>query len=105
MKVEDSQKILSTTLGPKQTETQQGPAEQRPAGGREDSVSSVPARVELSEQSKGAQKAADVARKTPEVRWEKVEALREKIAAGEYHVDPQDVADKIVKHLLSELIR
>jgi len=105
MKVEDSQKILSTTLGPKQTETQQGLAEQRPAGGREDSASSVPARVELSEQSKGAQKAADVARKTPEVRWEKVAALKEKVAAGEYQVDPQDVADKIVKHLLSELIR
>jgi len=105
MKVEDSQKILSTTLGTKQTETQQGPAEQRPAAGREESVSSVPARVELSEQSKGAQKAADIARKTPEVRREKVKALKEKIAAGKYQVDGKDVADKMVKHLLSELIR
>ena len=44
-------------------------------------------------------KAAAVA--APDVREEKIQALREKILAGKYKVDPHAVADRLVDEHLS----
>ncbi|MGV1100159.1 flagellar biosynthesis anti-sigma factor FlgM [Thiovibrio sp. JS02] len=59
-------------------------------------------RVELSAGSLEVQKAKDILEQTPEVRVDKVQALKEQIARGEYTVDPYKLADKMMASLLSE---
>ncbi len=61
-------------------------------------------RVELSELSRLAEQAKEVVAKTPEVRVERVEALKERVDSGTYEVDSEKVAAKLVDEHLSELI-
>lgn len=61
-------------------------------------------RVVLSGRSKTADQAREVVAKTPEVRLERVEVLKEKMDRGEYHVDSEKVAAKLVEEHLSELL-
>jgi negative regulator of flagellin synthesis FlgM len=104
MKVEDSQQIAATVLKGKKTEKQQDkPVDSSPQN-EAMGTSSEPARIEISQQSREAQKAAEISRQTPEIREDKVQALKAKIERGEYSVDSRDVADKIMRDLLSELI-
>jgi len=35
----------------------------------------------------------------PEIREERVQALRHAVASGEYHPDPQEVAGAVIEHL------
>lgn len=65
----------------------------------------VPAdRVELSAGSQDVQKAKGILEQTPDVRADKVQALREKIADGDYTVDPHRIADSLLTSLLSESV-
>ena len=105
MKVEDSQQITAATLKGKPAGNKEEKVARQSPQTEESTMPSAPARVEISEESKEAQRVAELARATLEVRQEKVEALREKIEAGEYKVDSQKVADKMLRQLLSELIR
>ena len=105
MKIQDTQKSISATLQSKQAEAKQEAPPQKTDVSEESTTSSVSARVNLSEVSKGAQKAAEIVRETPDVRLEKVQALKEKIEAGEYEVDSRKVADKMLRDLLSDLVR
>ena len=59
-------------------------------------------RVELSAGSAKVQKMRGILQKTPFVRTEKVQALKEKIEQGEYQIDPYKVADKMLMSLLSD---
>ena len=59
-------------------------------------------RVELSAGSAKVQKMRGILQKTPFVRMEKVQALKEKIDQGEYQIDPYKVADKMLMSLLSD---
>ena len=59
-------------------------------------------RVELSAGSEKVQKMRGILKKTPFVRMEKVQALKEKIEQGEYQIDPYKVADKMLMSLLSD---
>ena len=61
-------------------------------------------RVELSAGSLDVQKIKDVLAETPDVRIEKVKALKEQIERGQYSVDSREVADKMLISLLSENI-
>jgi negative regulator of flagellin synthesis FlgM len=54
--------------------------------------------------SRLAAKAKAATEAAPEVRVEKVDALKAQINAGDYKVDPDKVAQKLVEEHLSELI-
>ena len=62
--------------------------------------------VKLSNQALEAQtakqKALDIALNTPDVRMDKVEEFKAKIKNGEYKVDPELVAEGIVREALRE---
>lgn len=55
------------------------------------------AKTEISSKAKEAAKAKEVATNAPDVREEKIQELRRRIAEGKYKVDPEAVADKIVQ--------
>lgn len=58
------------------------------------------ARAEISARAKELAKAKDVASKTPDVREEKIAELKKRIASGQYQVDSNAVADRMVaEHL------
>lgn len=59
-------------------------------------------KVELSAGSLDVQKAREILEQTPDIRVDKVQALKEKIAGGEYEIDPHRLADKMLLSLLSE---
>jgi len=62
-------------------------------------------RVELSPQSREMNKMNEILATTPEVRTEKVAALKNAISDGTYNVKPADVADKMVQEMALELNR
>lgn len=59
-------------------------------------------RVVLSAGTMEVQKAREVLAQTPAVRTERIQALQEQIARGEYRVDPYKIADKMLINLLSD---
>lgn len=59
--------------------------------------------VNLSAVSKEAQLMRDVISSEPDIRVEKVEALKEMIQSGSYEIDEERVADKIVDAFLDEI--
>jgi len=67
--------------------------------------SSAQDKVEFSTQSREMQKIYDVLQTTPDVRAEKVSALKKAIAEGEYHVDNEDLADKMIKESILDVVR
>ncbi|MBW2061037.1 MAG: flagellar biosynthesis anti-sigma factor FlgM [Deltaproteobacteria bacterium] len=61
-------------------------------------------KVQLSQQSREIARAKELAETAPAVRQEKVEAIKAKLAAGTYDVEAEDVADRMLKEALQELI-
>ena len=61
-------------------------------------------KVELSSGSVDVQRMHEIIQQSPEVRAEKVQTLKERIAKGEYTVDPYKVADKLLLSLLQDNI-
>lgn len=59
-------------------------------------------RVDLSAGSLDMQKAKSIIAQTPEIRMDKVQALQDQIARGEYTVDPHRLADTMMASLLSD---
>ncbi len=49
------------------------------------------------------EKILSVLKKTPDIRADRVAALRRLIEAGEYHVASEDLAEKMLKESLLEL--
>ena len=60
-------------------------------------------KVELSRLAKDLQRATEIAKAAPEVRPEKVAALKEKIENGSYEVDSKKVASKMIVDSLTRL--
>ena len=60
--------------------------------------------VSLSQASKEAQQIQAAIENEPEVRAEKVAALREEIESGRYKVDNEAVADKLVDSFIDEFV-
>ncbi len=74
-----------------------------------DSASSAPSasggsseQIALSSKAKDIQKAHEVIRSTPDIRTDKVNAIKQQIADGSYKVDSQAVADKILKQVVND---
>jgi len=61
-------------------------------------------RVNLSDRARIAGKARAAVEEAPEVRVERVESIKAQVEAGEYRVDPEEVAQKMVDEHLSELL-
>jgi negative regulator of flagellin synthesis FlgM len=96
----DGQSIRQITQGMKPPQSDKNP----PAS----SVSSRDAdsdRVELSPQSRDMKKIHEILATTPEVRTEKVAALKKAIEDGTYKVKAEDIADKMVKEMVFEFNR
>ncbi|MBI4378350.1 MAG: flagellar biosynthesis anti-sigma factor FlgM [Nitrospinae bacterium] len=58
--------------------------------------------VILSERVKDIQKAKEIAKNTPDVRTERVAELKEQIEKGKYHINSKDIAEKMLKDVVSE---
>ncbi|MFH0811079.1 MAG: flagellar biosynthesis anti-sigma factor FlgM [Pseudomonadota bacterium] len=73
--------------------------------GRRQTEAAPPVRdnVELSRLAKDIQKAAEIAKATPDVRVEKVAALKDRVQSGSYEVSSKDVATKMVVDTLARL--
>ena len=61
-------------------------------------------RVEISPKASDLNKIREIVRKTPDIREEKVASLREKIAAGNYSIRGQEIADKMLRESLLESV-
>jgi negative regulator of flagellin synthesis FlgM len=70
------------------------------AGGQENAQDTI---VELSPASKEAQQIKQVIDSQPEIRAEKINAIKEDIKAGKLDVDNTKLADKIVTAFMEEL--
>jgi negative regulator of flagellin synthesis FlgM len=77
---------------------------QEASAAKVDSASSTTGsdRVDLSTASADVQRMQSILQETPEIRMEKVEALKRQIERGEYQIDPYRVADKMLMGLLSD---
>jgi len=64
----------------------------------EDKGTNPDAVVNISQASKEAQLIEKTIAKTPDIRNEKVMAIKEKINTGQYDVNPQAIADKMVEY-------
>ncbi len=60
-------------------------------------------RVDISSGSKDVQKMQEIIQNTPDIRTNKVESLKVRIANGEYNIDPRDVADKMLTSLITDI--
>jgi negative regulator of flagellin synthesis FlgM len=60
-------------------------------------------RVDLSSESRDMQKINQVLAATPDVRVEKVDALRKLVESGQYDVKSDSLAGKMIKDFLSEM--
>lgn len=61
------------------------------------------ASVDISDDAKLMKKTADLVHEAPDIRKEKVEALKKAIASGNYQVDAEAVADRILQdHLTND---
>lgn len=54
-------------------------------------------RAELSEEAQLFQRAREAALQAPEVREELIERIRKELESGSYNVQPEDVAEKILR--------
>jgi negative regulator of flagellin synthesis FlgM len=61
-------------------------------------------RVELSGRSREMAKAHEAVAATPDVRQQKVEEIKASIANGQYEVDADQVAQKMIVNFLEEII-
>ncbi len=58
--------------------------------------SAAPAKAEISDKARDLAKAYAVASATPDVREDRIAELKKRIASGEYKVDSDKVADKMI---------
>ena len=58
--------------------------------------------VAISSKAKDIQQATKAVNDTPDIRVEKVERIKEKIANGNYHVSSDELAEKVLKNMITE---
>ena len=74
-------------------------------GGRADAgnAETAPVKSQISSRAKDMAKAKDVALRAPDVREDRVAELKSRIQKKQYHVSPEDIADKLLKEHLETL--
>jgi len=94
---------LTGIFSPVKTEKVQEKRTESVAAAKVDSAKSgATDRVQLSAGSLEVQKAKDIIDQTPEIRMDKVQALKDQLARGEYTVDPHKLVGKMLASLLSD---
>ena len=58
--------------------------------------------VSVSSKARDIQRANEIAKSSPEIRSEKVDRIAKQIRSGTYHVDSKDIAEKMLKDVLSQ---
>jgi negative regulator of flagellin synthesis FlgM len=58
--------------------------------------------VAISSKAKDIQQATKAVNDTPDIRVEKVERIKENIANGNYHVSSDELAEKVLKNMITE---
>lgn len=97
---DDRTRLLETVLfGVKKTHSK-GPV--RPS--EQEGESAATDRVEISGEAKEYQQLNQVIASLPEVRSERVAALQQKIEAGTYHPQSEEVAEKLVRSTLLDAV-
>jgi negative regulator of flagellin synthesis FlgM len=67
-------------------------------------TSTLTEKVDLSAKAKDIQKIKQIVEQTPDVRADKVQALKHQIETGNYQVDAAKVAENLVKQSLIDII-
>ena len=62
-------------------------------------------RVEISQLGKDIQVAKQAVAQAPEIRQDKVNALKQSIASGNYNVSAEEIADKMINNYFNESIQ
>jgi negative regulator of flagellin synthesis FlgM len=75
-------------------------AETQPGG----MSSTMTERVDLSSKAKDIQQIKQIIEETPDVRMDKIQELKQQIETGNYKVDAEKVAEKLVTESLIDLI-
>ena len=102
MKISDIHQQANTMQYVNQANSSNSPDKPQPS--KEDKSSSQD-KVELSAQSKEMQKVYGTLQMAPDVRAEKVSALKKLIEEDQYQVDSEAVADKMIRQSLLDLIK
>jgi negative regulator of flagellin synthesis FlgM len=106
MKISDIQQQANTMQYVNQANSSNSPDKPQPSPSKEaEDKSSSQDKVELSVESKEMQKVYDVLQMTPDVRDEKVSALKESIQQGQYQIDSEALADKMIRESILDLIK
>jgi len=104
MKISDIHSQANTMQQVNHANTPKQP-DDHPATQEVKGTSSSTDRVEFSVQSREMQKIYDVLQTSPDVRAEKVSALKKLIEEGQYQVDSDTLADKMFRDSLLDLIK
>jgi negative regulator of flagellin synthesis FlgM len=59
-------------------------------------------KVEISPQSRDLKKIHDILAQTPDIRSEKVAALKKAVAEGRYQISAENIAEKMIREILVE---
>ncbi|MDI6761921.1 MAG: flagellar biosynthesis anti-sigma factor FlgM [Thermodesulfobacteriota bacterium] len=81
------------------------PPEKNQKPGEADAKTASGDRVEFSTRSREMQKIYEVLQTTPEVRSDKVSEIKKRIEDGQYRVDSETLAEKIIKESILDLIK
>jgi negative regulator of flagellin synthesis FlgM len=104
MKISDIHQQANTAQYVNQANSSNSPDKPQPPKEAEDKSSSQD-KVELSVQSKEMQKVYEVLQTTPDVRDEKVSALKESIQQGQYQIDGEALAGKMIRESILDLVK
>jgi anti-sigma28 factor (negative regulator of flagellin synthesis) len=102
---QNSRKIIPLPLGNKKGKIEQSNTDQGAVPPLKSITAGSYTRTEFLTRSRCPREAMEVSRKTGGVRADKIQALKEKIGAGEYRVEPEAVAEKLLEHAICELVR
>ncbi len=97
---DDGQNIQPLNQGMKPS-----PSEKNTPAQSAGSLASGSDRVELSSQSRDMKKIHDILAATPDIRTEKVTALKKAVTEGTYQVKSKDIAEKMIQEFVLELNR
>lgn len=86
-----------------QVQKSQAVQEPQTGGLEKDTASTQPPVADKVSISTDVQKVQEVLKTTPDVRAERVEELKQKVNSGQYRVDSREIANKMIKSLISEL--
>ena len=104
-KQQNSQKVIPLPLGNKTGEIERDNNDQGLVATLKSTTAGICIPTQLLRRSRRRPKAMEVSRKKCGVHGEKIRVLREKIAAGEYRVEPKAVAGKLLEHVICAVAR